>query len=618
MIASLVWNESRTAAIVNHLWQSTVFAGIAWLLTLALSKNQARTRYAVWMIASLKFLLPLSLLMAAGEGMRLMVSVPLAAKPAVTSIMAHVAQPLPQTRLIDASEPWTVPSHGSWPLAAALTLWMCGVLILALRWMRGEQRIRAARCSAQPLDIAANVPVLCSPTTIEPGIYGIFRPVLLLPDGILGRLTSEQLKAILAHEMCHVRRRDNLTFAIHMIVEALFWFHPAVWWIGTRLIEERERACDEAVLDAGNDAEDYAAGILNVCAFYVEPPLRCASGVTGSDLKERIRRIVTRHAGVKLPFRMKVLLGAMALTAIAVPVAFGLVQATKAMPAWQEAAGGKLEFAAASIRQDKSGVFKPPSLPLSADDGWGPDGPSSGGLFTADFHVGDYISFAFKLNADQREHMYASLPKWAAEENFEIHARSEIPRPTKDQLRLMMQSLLAERFKLAVHLETQQLPVFVLTLIKPGKAGPSLIPHSQGPPCDVAGWPKDVAKPDPSAVWRPAACGVYMAHLGPHQTLEMGSRDTTMDLLASSLSGIGQLGRPVVDGTGFSGRFDFTLQWTPPPGSPMLPPGTTLSPDAEGLTFEEALKAQLGMKLEPTKSSVQVMVVDHIERPSEN
>jgi hypothetical protein len=73
-----------------------------------------------------------------------------------------------------------------------------------------------------------------------------------------------------------------------MVVEALFWFHPLVWWIGSRLVEERERACDQAVVQAGSEAQVYAEGILNVCKFYVESPLACASGVTGSELKQRI------------------------------------------------------------------------------------------------------------------------------------------------------------------------------------------------------------------------------------------------------------------------------------------------------------------------------------------
>ena len=78
-----------------------------------------------------------------------------------------------------------------------------------------------------------------------------------------------------------------------MIVEAMFWFHPLVWWIGVRLLEERERACDEKVLRPGNEPRDYAEGILNVCKLYVESPLVCMSGVTGSDLRKRIQAILT-------------------------------------------------------------------------------------------------------------------------------------------------------------------------------------------------------------------------------------------------------------------------------------------------------------------------------------
>ena len=100
----------------------------------------------------------------------------------------------------------------------------------------------------------------------EPGVFGVFRPVLLLPEGIIEKLTAAQLQAILAHELCHVRRRDNLATAMRMLVEAMFWFHPLVWWMGARLVEERERACDEEVLRKGSDPRTYAEGILKVAS----------------------------------------------------------------------------------------------------------------------------------------------------------------------------------------------------------------------------------------------------------------------------------------------------------------------------------------------------------------
>jgi hypothetical protein len=141
------------------------------------------------------------------------------------------------------------------------------------------------------------------------------------------QVTGAQLEAILAHEMCHVRRRDNLTFALHMLVETLFWFHPLVWWIQGRLVEERELACDEAVLQSGNEAEVYAEGILKVCKFYVESPLACAAGVSGADLKKRVARIMTEQMGRNLSWAQKLVLCIAGLVAVMMPVAFGLSHA---------------------------------------------------------------------------------------------------------------------------------------------------------------------------------------------------------------------------------------------------------------------------------------------------
>jgi uncharacterized protein (TIGR03435 family) len=90
-----------------------------------------------------------------------------------------------------------------------------------------------------------------------------------------------------------------------------------------------------------------------------------------------------------------------------------------------------------------------------------------------------------------------------------------------------------------------------------------------------------------------------------------------MDLLASSLPTMDRLDRPVVDRTGLDGRFDFTLEWTPEPDRPS-PPGADAPADLLGPTLREALREQLGLKLESTKAPLQILVVDHVERPSEN
>lgn len=96
-------------------------------------------------------------------------------------------------------------------------------------------------------------------------MFRIVEPVLLLPANIGCHLDTLQLEAVIAHELSHARRGDNLWAAAHRVVEALFWFHPMVWWLGTRLVEEREHPCDEEVLQQGFECEAYAEAMIRVC-----------------------------------------------------------------------------------------------------------------------------------------------------------------------------------------------------------------------------------------------------------------------------------------------------------------------------------------------------------------
>jgi TonB family protein len=159
---------------------------------------------------------------------------------------------------------------------------------------------------------------------MEPGIFGIVRPVLLWPATISEHLQDSHLRAILAHEVSHVRRRDNLAATMHMAVEAIFWFHPIVWWLGARLVEERELACDEEVLQLGNSPSIYAESILKTCEFCVGAPLACVSGVTGAELKKRIVRIMTPNRAEKLGRGRKILLASVGVVSVVGPVLFGL------------------------------------------------------------------------------------------------------------------------------------------------------------------------------------------------------------------------------------------------------------------------------------------------------
>jgi len=314
--------------LTTHLWQSTFFAVAAGLLTLAFRKNRAQVRYWLWLSASVKFFIPFALLISFGSHLSWAPVAQRIATPAVSFAVEYVAQPFPETVPIT-----TATTSRDWTPLLIAGLWLAGILVIALIRLRLWRRVRAAVRGSIPLSIPSVVEIRSAPGLLEPGVVGFWRPVLVLPEGIVERLTPSELEAILAHEVCHVRRRDNLFASIHMVAEAVFWFHPLVWWIGARLLEERERACDESVLHLGNQPRVYADAILNVCKLYVESPLVCVSGVTGSDIKRRIEAIMMNRTGLSLNRAKKLLLACAGVTALAGPVAVGVLIAVGHVPA---------------------------------------------------------------------------------------------------------------------------------------------------------------------------------------------------------------------------------------------------------------------------------------------
>jgi uncharacterized protein (TIGR03435 family) len=148
----------------------------------------------------------------------------------------------------------------------------------------------------------------------------------------------------------------------------------------------------------------------------------------------------------------------------------------------------KQSFEVASIKLGNPGKFTRPNFALDFNDIF--SGANPHGRFFAEFPLAVYVEFAYKLWPSQelREAMLAHLPKWVSADKYAINAVAE-GNPTKDQMRLMLQSLLADRFKLTVHFERQETPVLALVLDKPGKTGAKLYPHSDDVPCDVSRLP---------------------------------------------------------------------------------------------------------------------------------
>jgi uncharacterized protein (TIGR03435 family) len=560
------------AALANHLWQSTMFAAGAALLTLPLRKNRAQTRYAVWLIASLKFLVPFSVLVTIGTQLKWSVASPVL-HPALSVAVRQIGQAFAVEEAFGSTSRAAVlpPSHPAY--AILFGIWLCGFAAVLFLWLRSWLRVRAAVRSAAAVPLDLPIKVLSSRSLMEPGVFGIFRPVLLLPAGITGRLAPAHLEAILAHELCHVRRRDNFTAALHMLVEAVFWFHPMVWWIGARLIEERECACDEEVLRRGNRPQIYAEGILKTCQFYLESSLPCVAGVTGSDLKKRVVRIMTQRVSVRLNPGKKLLLAVAAITAFALPLATGLMNASQnpsSSPSTSNAPAPSFEVAA--IKLDKSG---------SHSSHWR---DHSGKMFATNITLKSVVERAYEIHDYQ-----ISGPEWLNSERYDIEAEApaSIPKDQiKEQLPLMLQNLLSERFKLTFHREEKVLPVYALLVAKNGlklqaikDEGHTSINSNRG-----------------------------------HMSIESG----TLAQIAEAFSR--QVDRPVLDQTSVQGSFKCELQWTPDDNQFPSPAQTDKAAAVDsGPSIFTAVQEQLGLKLVPQKAPVEILVIDHVERiPTEN
>ena len=546
------------AELTNHLWQSTIFVVPAGMLALALRKNRAQVRYWVWLAASVKFLVPFALLMSLGSHVRWAPKT-ISAAPAVAFEMAQIAEPFPETVTAMPSSRATY----DWISVTLLGVWICGFFCIAVIRFREWLRIRAAVGASSPIEISSHVEIRSAPGLLEPGVVGVFQPVLLLPDGIAEHLTAPQLEAVMAHELCHVRRRDNLFAAIHMIVEALFWFHPLVWWIGGRLVEERERACDEEVLRLGSEPRVYAEGILSVCMLYVESPLACVSGVTGSDLKERIENIMTKRTAQSLNRGKKLLLATAGFAALTGPILIGIgtAPAIRAQSSARTVPGKPLAFDVASIKPYK-GPTGDDAIPVRGVQF------TRGGVTGQNITAREMILSAFGVTDPQ----LSGGPSWLDADTFALEGKAE-SHTNNDQLREMLQTLLAERFKLVVHRETKEALVYFLTI---GKNGPKLKEWKDG-------------EPKPNVPRRTATA-----------TGGMWNDRGTIQHFADHLSSSSLVGRPVLDRTGLPGIYLLDVEWE------------------TGDDIMQAVEDKFGLKFESQKAPVDVIVIDRIEKPTAN
>ena len=283
------------------------------------------------------------------------------------------------------------------------------------------------------------------------------------------------------------------------------------------------------------------------------------------------------------------------------------VPAQSATADWEKAAGGRLKFDVVSVKRNMSNELPHSNVPLGSGDTYSPNG----GLFSAAHQpLLVYIMFAFKISSVND---LEGVPDWVGSEHFDIQARST-RNPTKDRLRLMLQSVLADRFKLDMQVDTKTEPIFLLVLSKPGRLGPDL-QRSSTNSCAAVSEDRSPATATGFANGRALNCGDFtVAPPSAPGRFRIVGKKVPIELIARQLpsGALAAVARPVVDGTGLQGNFDFSIEWTP--RLPVQPPEFVT--DDPGPTFLQALNDQLGLKLLPRNGPVTKFVIHHIEEPT--
>ncbi len=588
--------EQYSLALRNHLWQSTAFGAVIVMINILLRKNEARIRYWLWLASSLKFFIPFSLLMTLGDSM-LTRRAQQSGHSGIVNVIQQVATPFVSsgtgnTGPIDMQPVVAAGMAWSHIIPALIIVWLAGSLAVVLLWLRswirvahavreneflGEGRemetLRRMRSRKWP-----QLRILSSNTLQQPGVYGMFRPILIWPRAVSERIDDAQMRAIFAHELCHVRCFDNLCATLHMLVEAVFWFHPMVWWLGRKLEEERERACDEEVLAFKHAPKVYAESILKVCELCVMPEPAFVAGVTGADLKRRIAQILRGQPGARLAWPGRLLLSTFTIAAVGTPLLLGQMEATgpavvtgrvqsvSDMSAQQQ--GVQLpKYDVSTVRPNNSGNT---DIHINVDG--------------AVFEMGNTtIRRLLQLAYDIRPDLISGLPPWAESDRFDIKAKVVDADPetlkslTNDQIRVMARRLIMDRFHLETHTDTKIMPVYDLVVAKADvKFKPSL-PSGDDDRMDIHG-------------------------------MQVTASNLRMTALANYLSR--QTDRVVIDKTGLPARYDLKFKWSPDLEQ------TERSDEAPPLFT--ALQEQLGLKLQPSRGPVPTLVIDHIERPKEN
>lgn len=547
-----------------------IAAGTAMLLW-AMRIKTAATRHAAWTVVVIVMLL-LPIWSMTGLTLPVRVLQPESSRSAEPVTAAPI--PLDTIATVEAVAPAT-PLPSEPPRRIDSTIILIGVYVLGLgvllaRLAIGTVHANRLRRTATTIAGAATSTRCSTPITV-----GWLKPLMILPSG-WQHWPSAQLDAVLTHEREHARRRDPLVQWFALFNRAVFWFHPLAWWLERRLATLAEEACDAAVLAAGHAPEAYADYLLDIARSMTREGHRIhvvGVAMPGSGLQPRLRKILD---GAPTPHTSTMRL---ACTFACCAISSVLFAAASLAPAPPQQ---KFDVASIKIAGEKS----PVSTRVT------PSGILYGGVT-----VRMLIADAFGVKA-----LSISSPDAATREVLDDRQRYDIEAKadhavTAEQMKPMLQALLADRFKLSSHKDSRTESIYRLTSL-------------------------------PGGVKLQASTGEGEPVCGPAPEGGAVCKNMTMAAFADVLTN--RMARVVVDETKLSGRYDFILKLDGTPGLNQMraalassaDPGAAkaawaaASNDWTSSSILTDIQKQLGLKLEADKAPVEHLVVDHVERPT--
>lgn len=622
-----MWIDVAGWALVHFVWQGAAIATVAFALLWALRNHSPQSRYAlacgalvVMLAAPVMTVVVLSPSAIRDSGAALQVPLPPGPGDDAVPDGRLMLNNLAMARGVSSAE--LAPSDARAWLPLVVALWIVGVGVLLVRLLGGWWRIhrlhRASRAATPSMWAAATLRVAASlgldgrihvvdvALVDTPTVIGWLRPVILLPVAAFAGLSPSQVDAILAHELAHIRRHDFLVNLLQTFAETLLFYHPAIWWLSSRIRTEREHCCDVVALSVCRDALSYADALVELESRRTVHS-RLALAATDGTLMARVRRLLGAPADDRPRASALVIAGVVVLVMCLAGASRYLV-AAQADDASAPQAGTASDPAAWSM------VFN------NADST----------MRFIGFRGRDLIRFAYQIPQAR----IVGGPSWLDEQILNITVELDNA-PRADEMPDIVREALQSRLQLKTHVEKRHFPVLALVMAREDRRqGPGLRVANRA--CfDVQRWIAAGQPPDelPERRGVPACGGESDSPLGWTQYASI-TMPQFADQLRDYVKGWPMTPREpppvvlgpalvevkapdIVDRTGLSGRYDveFTAFY---PTAALMSRFPVLKNVFEPMGFTSiprALQDQLGLALVESEAPYDVIVIDQAERP---